>query len=94
MIRAVEAAGGFASIIAKGERDAGTILVVCCVNGAEGRLFERMPDLDGNRVWTLVRSEDIDNKREFSEYLSRRHSQDPDSWIVELDIANGERFIG
>ena len=30
LIRAVEAAGGFATVIAKGERDAGTLLVVCC----------------------------------------------------------------
>ena len=29
LIRAVEAAGGFATVIAKGERDAGTLLVVC-----------------------------------------------------------------
>lgn len=93
MIRAVEAAGGFASIIAKGERDAGTILVVCCVNGTHGRLFERMPGIDGNRKWTLIRSEDIENKAEFSDYLARRHRQDPDTWILELDIAEGERFI-
>ncbi|MEO5586279.1 MAG: DUF1491 family protein, partial [Novosphingobium sp.] len=32
--------------------------------------------------------------QEFSEYLERRKYQDPDLWIVELDIANAERFIG
>jgi len=31
---------------------------------------------------------------EFSEYLARRRRQDDDLWIVELDIADGERFIG
>lgn len=94
LIRAVEAAGGFATIIAKGERDAGTILVVCCVNGRSARLFERMPDREGNRQWTLVRSQDPENEKEFSDYLSRRRQQDSDLWIVELDIADGERFIG
>ena len=94
LIRAVDAAGGFATLIAKGERDAGTILVVCCVNGLNSRLFERMPDADGARKWTLVRSENTENKQEFSDYLDRRRSQDRDLWILELDIAEAERFIG
>lgn len=94
LIRAVDAAGGFATLIAKGERDAGTILVVCCANGADARLFERMPDSDGNRRWTLIRSENPENKQDFSNYLERRRKQDGDLWIVELDIADAERFIG
>ena len=34
------------------------------------------------------------NKQEFSDYLVRRGRQDDDLWIVELDIAQGERLIG
>jgi hypothetical protein len=94
LIRAVEAAGGFATVIAKGEREAGTILVVCCANGAPMRAFERMPHPDGSRVWKLSRTQDIENKSEFSEYLARRTKQDDDLWIIELDIADAERFIG
>lgn len=94
LVRAVGAAGGFATVIAKGEREAGTILVVCCENGGPARAYERMPSPDGSRVWTLSRTQDIDNKADFDEYLSRRKNQDVDLWIVELDIANGERFIG
>ena len=94
LLRAVESAGGFATIIARGERDAGTILVVCCESGRNSHLFERMPHPDGDRQWTLVKSEDSENPMEFSDYLERRRRQDPDSWIVELDIADGARFIG
>lgn len=94
LIRAVEAAGGFATVLAKGERDAGSILVVCCVNGASARLFERMPAADGSREWTSVRSQDPEKPNDFSDYLARRREQDSDLWIVELDIAEGERFIG
>ena len=94
LLRAVEAAGGFAAILAKGERDSGTILVVCCENGANSRLFERMPTLDGGRAWKLVLQESTENKEEFCSYCERRRRQDPDLWIVELDIADGERFIG
>lgn len=94
MIRAVEASGGFATVLAKGERDAGTLLVICCENGRKARIYERMPQLDGSRKWTLAKVEDTENPEEFREYCKRRKQQDHDTWIVELDIADGERFIG
>jgi hypothetical protein len=93
LIRRVQAEGGFATVLHKGERDAGTILVVLVERGANARLFERMPQLNGTRAWTQSKEEDHESKREFSDYLERRVKQDPDLWIVELDIACGERFI-
>ena len=94
LLRAVEGAGGFAMVLHKGEREAGTIVVVCAENGANRRIFERMPNPDGVRKWTLVQTEDIEIKPKFDEYLARRQAQDRDLWIIELDIADGERFIG
>lgn len=94
LLRAVEAAGGFAMVLARGERDAGTILVVCCVNGRDGRLYERMPGRDGMRSWTLVKEQDSQAAELFSDYISRRREQDRDLWVVELDIVRAERFIG
>ena len=94
LLRAVETAGGFACVLKKGEREAGTILVVCAEKGANRRVFERMPLLDGARNWVLARSEDTENKQDFDAYLERRGAQDPELWMIELDIANGERFIG
>lgn len=93
LLREVQANGGFATVLRKGERDAGTILVVLCENGAQQRLYERMPQLDGTRAWICSKAEDIEKPGEFSEYLERRGRQDGDVWIVELDIADGERFI-
>ena len=93
LLRAVEAAGGFATVIAKGERDAGTILVTCCENGKNCRAYERMPRPDGTRGWILARAENAENPLEFGTYLDRRRRQDGDLWIVELDIPNAERFI-
>jgi hypothetical protein len=94
LVRAVDAAGGFATVIEKGERDAGTIMVICCQNGTNARLYERMPQLDGSRKWTLSRVQDPENAQEFSDYYQRRKRQDGDLWVIELDVANGERFIG
>ena len=91
--RAAESAGGFAAVLHKGERDGGAILVVLAENGGNPRLFERMPGLDGSRRWIETRSQNSENNEEFSEYLKRRSTRDPDLWIVELDIADGERLI-
>jgi hypothetical protein len=94
LIRAVQAEGGFAMVLGKGEREAGTILVVTTENGTNTRVFERMPQLDGTRKWTCSKQQDPENKQVFDQYLERRKQQDPDLWIVELDIANAERFVG
>ena len=93
LLRAVEAAGGFATVLAKGERDAGTLLVTCCENGKNCRAYERMPQPDGTRQWILAKREDAENPLDFGDYLDRRRRQDSDLWIVELDIPGAERFI-
>ena len=93
LVRRAEAAGGFGMVLHKGEPDAGTILIVILNNQGLGVLYERMPQPDGARKWTLMKVQSIDNKYEFDEYLSRRHDRDPDVWIVELTVADGERFI-
>lgn len=94
LMRRVAAEGGFATVIAKGERDAGTILLVLRDSRTNPRLFERMPHPNGSRPWTLNRVQLDENKQEFEDYLARRSRQDGDVWIVELDVPNPERFIG
>ena len=94
LLRQVQAAGGFAAVLQKGERDAGTLLVVCCRNGVQRSIFERLPSVDGTRAWSLSRSETPDNAAEINQFLAKRSAQDPDLWVIELDIPNAERFIG
>ena len=93
LIRAVEAEGGFATVIAKGERDAGTLLVICCGHHRLAAAYERMPQPGGSRAWTLARQQEAENKQEFWDYCDRRKKQDSDLWIVELDVPDAERFI-
>ncbi len=93
LIRAVEAAGGFATVLAKGERDAGTLAILTIERDKNARFHERMPQMDGSRAFICTREEDTENKQEFSEYLEKRRRQDSDLWIVELDVPDGERFI-
>ena len=93
LIRAAEAAGGFAAVISRGEREAGVILILTIQAGQNARLWERMPRLDGRRMFEVVREQTDENPFEFEEYLSRRTARDADSWLVELDVADPERLI-
>ena len=93
LLRRVQQAGGFAAVLAKGEPEAGTILVVLADRGTGSRAFERMPVPSGERRWTLAREADPAHPGAFAEWLDRRQGQDPDLWIIELDIPQGERFI-
>jgi hypothetical protein len=93
LIRAVEADGGFATVLARGERDAGTILLVTLDRNDGATLWERMPQADGSRPFFAAKRENPDSPKEFADYLDRRRRQDPDSWIVELDVPDGARFV-
>lgn len=93
MIRAIESQGGFASVIAKGERDAGTILILTIYRGENAVLFERLPQLDGSRPFIAAKQQNPEKPQEIFEYLEKRKMQDPDIWILEADIADGARFI-
>ncbi|WP_369026457.1 DUF1491 family protein [Qipengyuania sp. RANM35] len=93
LLRLVESNGGFAAVLKRGERDAGTILILTTDRGNNAILWERMPHLDGTRPYTASRKQDIENKIDFEEYVGRRMKQDPDAWVIELDIVNAERFI-
>lgn len=93
ILRLAETRGGFGTVLARGERDAGTILLVTLCRGAAGTAYERMPQLDGSRSFVAAKRENPDNPLEFSEYLARRRRQDPDMWLIEVDIADPERFV-
>ena len=103
--RKVEAAGGFATIIKKGDPVAGALLLVClrAPDGGESLQFspdsgplplllEREPSFDGPGKWVPIINQHTENKEKIEEYLTRRRQVDPDLWIIELDVADAERI--
>ena len=80
-------------VTAKGERDAGTILILTIYRGENAVLFEKMPQLDGSRPFIAAKQQNPEKSEEIFEYLERRKNQDPDIWILEVDIADGARFV-
>lgn len=92
LFRRVRAAGGFATVIARGNEIAGTILLLCRERGQPKSLLERTLDLDGNYRWTPCGPQDVESEATRDSYIQRRRDRDPDLWLIELDIADAERF--
>jgi hypothetical protein len=86
MLRRVSDAGGFGAVLAKGDPQAGAVLVVAVERG-ESRLLERGIRPDG-RVG-LIDSTPADD---LTAYWRRRRQRDPDLWVIELDIPDSQRF--
>jgi hypothetical protein len=89
MIRHVNAAGGTATVLHKGEPDVGSILLICMNKGVVQSVRERVLGADRSYVWTAVGPDDAGA---IDSYLARRRERDPDLWLIELDIAEAERF--
>ncbi len=92
LIRRVNGAGGFATVLHKGDATGGIILVQLLDRGRFGTLLERMTDLAGRQTMVPCGPRGDVQPSEISDYISKRRRADPDLWLVELDIADGERF--
>lgn len=93
LIRAVEAAGGIATVIAKGDRDRGEILLLTHDRGREMQLWNRLPDPKHGRRFAISPQDGPDDASRFDALIAKRRSWDRDLWVLELDIADAERFI-
>lgn len=93
--RLAQAAGGFATVLARGDAVSGTILIARTVRGADNALVEGLSGLDGAVQWHEIWDESeatIARKGSLAEYIARRRGQDRDIWVIELDVANRAQF--
>lgn len=93
LLRRTESAGGFATVLARGDAHSGTILVQCTERGQPGPLLERRFLADGHYIWEAVGPNDTKDGESRANYQNRRKKADPDLWIVELDIADAPRLV-
>ena len=92
LIRRVNGAGGVATVLHKGDPSGGIILVQLLDRGRFGTVLERMIDLSGRQTLVHCGPKKDSQDTEISDYIARRKRADPDLWLVELDVADGERF--
>jgi len=93
IIRRAEAEGGFAVVLAKGDPDRGALMLLLRERGAFHSLLERELGPDFEYRWAARRSADGFGSVQADELIASRQRFDADSWLIELDIAEPERFI-
>lgn len=92
LVRGANQQGGSAMVLAKGDPTAGGILLVAYHKGTNPRFFERGLGPDGMPALIAAGPQDVGDEQAVSDYWERRRRYDSDLWVVELDIADAERF--
>ncbi len=92
LVRRVHMAGGSAMVLAKGDAAAGGILLLTVERGANPHFFERGLGPDGSPALLPSGPSKIADEAAAADYWQRRRTRDSDLWVVELDIAEAERF--
>jgi len=95
LLRKAEAEGGFATVLAKGDPTAGSVVVILVERGGDQSIMERILQADGRYRWQETgrpAKSEMSEDGEVSAFVARRRRSDPDLWVLELDIPSLERF--
>jgi hypothetical protein len=92
LLRRVNDAGGIGMVRAKGDPQAGGILVIVPQGDGMPRCLERGLGPDGVTALIETGPRDPASPGDHDDYWRRRRARDPDLWVIELDIAEAERF--
>jgi hypothetical protein len=93
LLRRAAQQGGFGAVLARGDEGAGAVLVLLVERGAVRQLLERSFDFATERYrWMAAGPQDVESDANRDAYIQRRRERDRDLWLVELDIADAERF--
>ena len=88
LIRRAESAGAFAVISRRGDRDAGSVLVLVRSRSNQ-TLYVPERDFDGVRIWRAQAGTDV----ELSKIIESRVNFDSDLNLIEIDDPKGRHFI-
>ncbi len=88
LVRQVQSAGGFATVLRKGSQWGGALLIV---HRSQGRVraYEKMPTLADTPHWRLA----AEGQEAVDDFAALQQKYDSDLWVLELDIADPARFV-
>lgn len=80
-----------AYVTAKGDAEAGAVVVKVAILDGTARAFERRSDLmTGARAWILLAE---GAEAEVDTQLARARTRDPDLWVIELEDRQGRTLL-
>ena len=93
LLRSAEQAGGFGTVLRKGDADRGALILLVGCRGEHHGCLERMLSPDGRYRWQQVGPPSGAGPETIEDWSRKRVSFDSDLWLIELDIPHAERFI-
>lgn len=94
-VRRAQIAGSFATIVRRGDADAGAVAVKLYQGPGAVKLFIQSRDLDGAPVWREPFEGEAGPEIEakIDRWLEKETRVDPDLWIVEIEDRAGRTFL-
>jgi len=93
LIRRVQSDGGFATVLKSGDPDRGALVLLVAERGVPQALVERRMGANFDYRWSVAEEERSLPAEKFRELTDQKARFYPDMWLIELDIADAERFI-
>ena len=93
LIRRAQAEGGFGTVIKRGDADRGALVLLISNRGGHWACFERALTAEGSYGWQRVGPPSGSDAGALTDWSQKRVRFDEDLWLIELDVAEPERFI-
>lgn len=93
LLRRAEAEGGFGTILKRGDDDRGSLVLLVARRGEHAACLERMLGPDGCYEWQQVGPAAGADAQTLAEWSQKRIRFDEDIWLIELDVADPDRFV-
>jgi GMP synthase (glutamine-hydrolysing) len=93
LIRRCDIAAIGVVVVARGDGDAGAVLLK--LNGREAgcAVLAQTRRADGGLVWLRATGPAAVPEADADSYIARQRGRDPDLWVVEIDSASTEAFL-
>lgn len=93
LLRRAESEGGFGTILKRGDRERGTIILHVTRRGEHHCFVERALAADRSYHWRQAGPATGAEPGLLADWSQKRVRFDEDLWLIELDVPDPERFI-
>lgn len=93
IIRRAQVEGGFAAVLRKGDPDRGALTLLLRERGEFRGVLERVMAADFEYQWSFTESDESPDSEQLDRLVAARSRLDTDFWLIELDVADAERFV-
>jgi hypothetical protein len=81
------------AVTARGDPDAGAILVKLCGREAQALVLSQTRRPDGSLAWLKATGAALVAECEADAYIARQRQRDPDLWVVEVETTAPETVL-